>query len=189
MEYSEIDRKLQKILTPKRYTHTKGVEYTAACLAMKYGADIEKARIAGLLHDNAKCLDSEEMLKKAKKYGVRINDAEKANPDLLHAIIGAYRVKDKFEINDNEIIKAVMYHTTGHPNMSLMEKIIYIADYIEPNRKPIPEIEEIRKESFTDIDKALWHILNNTLDYLKHKNVYIEEESLLAYKYYSKGKN
>ena len=135
MDRDEMCRKLKQKLNDKRYIHSIGVEYTAANLAFLYGEDVKRARIAGLLHDCAKCIPTDEKLKKAKKLGIPINSSEKANPDLLHGKLGAYYAKEKFGIKDEEILSAITYHTTGKPEMTLLEKIIFVADYIEPNRK------------------------------------------------------
>ena len=184
MDRKEMLDKLSSKLTEKRYVHSLGVEYTAACLAMRYGADLQKARIAGLLHDNAKCLLTEDKLKKSEKLGLPINESERANPDLLHGKLGAYYAKEKYGVKDKEILDAITYHTTGRPEMTLMDKIIFVADYIEPNRKIIFELPEIRKEAFTDIDTSIVHILKNTLEYLDGKTDIIDEMTEKTYKYY-----
>ena len=184
MDRVDMIRKLKPKLNEKRYVHSVGVEYTAATLAFVYGADIQKARIAGLLHDCAKCIPTEEKLKKAKKYGLPINKSEKANPDLLHGKLGAYIAKEKFGIKDPDILSAITYHTTGHPGMSLLDKIIFVADYIEPNRKMIRDLTEIRREAYEDIDKCIIHILENTLEYLIYKDTIIDELTKETYDYY-----
>ena len=183
----EAVKKLKKKLSDKRFVHSIGVEYTAACLAMTYGYDVEKARIAGLLHDNAKCFTEEEKLKKAKKFGISINSSEYANPDLLHGKLGAYYAKEKFGIKDQEILDSIIYHTTGRPKMTLLDKIIYVADYIEPNRKMLDELPAIRKEAFTDLDKCVLHILRNTLEYLWTRDYAIDELTQETYDYYNKA--
>jgi len=158
---------MEKIQDARRFEHTLGVEYTAAALAMCHGADIHSARIAGLLHDCAKCLTDEKRLAICEKNHIPIHKLEKKNPFLLHAKVGAFLAKEKYGIEDLEILNAIRSHTTGRPNMSLLEKIIFIADYIEPGRKSAPNLTEIRKLAFQDIDKALLKILEDTLDYLK----------------------
>lgn len=190
MQFDRDDavKKLKKKLSEKRFVHSIGVEYTAACLAMAHGADVESARIAGLLHDNAKYLSPEEELKKAKKFGLPINSSEYKNPDLLHGKIGAYYAKEKFGIKDKEILDAIIYHTTGRPKMTLLDKIIYVADYIEPNRKMLDELPAIRKEAFTDLDKCIVHILRNTLEYLWTRDIVIDELTQQTYDYYSEGR-
>jgi len=184
MERKEMLEKLKGKLSDKRFVHSIGVEYTAACLAMTYKADLQKARIAGLLHDCAKCLTTEEKLKKAEKFGLNINKSERQDPELLHGKLGAYFAKTKYGVTDKEILDAITYHTTGRPEMTLMDKIIFVADYIEPNRKIIKELPEIRQEAFTDIDKAIVHILKNTLDFLREKTDIIDEMTEKTYIYY-----
>lgn len=177
-------KKLQKKLDYERYEHTIGVAYTAAALAMRYGADIEKAQLAGILHDNAKCIPYEKAMQLSEKYNIPLNDAEKANPALLHSKIGAYLAMHKYKINDKEIIRAILYHTTGRPNMTLIEKIIYIADYIEPRRHKAQNLTEIRRLAFIDIDKALLKILADTLEYLKTCNIEIDPMTQKTYDFY-----
>ncbi|MCR5147702.1 MAG: bis(5'-nucleosyl)-tetraphosphatase (symmetrical) YqeK [Eubacterium sp.] len=184
MERKEMLDKLKGKLTEKRYIHSIGVEYTAACLAMRYRADIQKARLAGLLHDCAKCLPTDEKLKKSEKLGLPINKSERLNPDLLHGKLGAYFARNKYNVTDTEILDAICYHTTGRPEMTLMDKIIFVADYIEPNRKMIRDLTEIRGEAFVDIDKAIIHILKNTLEYLGDKTDIIDEMTEKTYIYY-----
>ena len=185
MERKDMLDKLKSKLTEKRFIHSIGVEYTAACLAMRYGADVQKARIAGLLHDNAKCLPIEDKLKKCEKFDLPINECERKNPDLLHGKLGAYYAREKYGIKDQEILDAITYHTTGRPAMTLIDKIIFVADYIEPNRKIIFELPEIRMEAFTDIDECVIHILKNTLEYLDGKTDIIDEMTEKTHKYYT----
>ncbi len=184
MDRSEMIKKLKPRITEKRFIHSIGVEYTAASMAFVYGASVEKARIAGILHDNAKCIPTDEKLRKAEKFGLPISKSERKNPDLLHGKLGAYYARTKFDVTDEEILSAITWHTTGHPCMTLLDKIIFVADYIEPNRKMIKELPEIRHEAMTDIDKAVMHILKNTLGYLETKNDSIDEMSRETYEYY-----
>ena len=189
MDRSDMMIKLRLSLNEKRFTHSMGVEYTAATLAFVHGADVKKARIAGLLHDNAKCIPTKEKLKKAKKYGLNIRKREEENPDLLHGKLGAYYANNKYGVTDPDILSSITYHTTGHPDMSLLDKIIFVADYIEPNRKMVKDLPEIRKEAYEDLDKCIIHILKNTLDYLHAKNAVIDELTQETYDFYiKKGK-
>ncbi len=184
MTRDEMIKKLKPKLNEKRFIHSVGVEYTAACLAFVHGEDVERARVAGLLHDCAKCIPTEEKLRKAKKHGLSINKSEKLNPDLLHGKLGAYYAKTKYGVKDKEILSAITYHTTGHPDMCLLDKIIFVADYIEPNRKNIRDMDIIRKEAFEDIDKCIVHILKNTLEFLDKKTAVIDEMTEETYKFY-----
>ena len=184
MDLQEIRKKLKKDLDKARYEHTKGVMYTAACLAMAYGYPVEKAMLAGLLHDCAKGIPTKEKLEKAKKHGLSVNQFEISNPDLLHAKLGAYYAKVKYNVMDEDVLNAIASHTTGRPDMSLLEKIIFVSDYIEPNRKPIYELDQIRKEAFEDIDQCVIHILRNTLNYLENSNAQIDIMTQKTYDFY-----
>lgn len=181
---SKIENKLEKKLPSKRFEHTKGVRYTCGCLAMKYGYDIEKAQLAGLLHDCAKYMSDKEILEKCKKHGIEITNEELASPHLLHGKLGAFYAKKKYDIDDAEILEAITYHTTGKPNMSLLCKILYIADYIEPNRKIIPGLDEIRKYAFEDLNKAVLAKINNMSKYLTEKNIEITGIAKETFDYY-----
>ncbi len=184
MNREKLIERLKDKISDKRLEHSLGVEYTACCMAYVHGADPEKARIAGLLHDCAKGIPTKEKLIKAKKHNIPINKSEEKNPDLLHAKLGAYYARYKYDIYDEEILEAIKYHTTGKPNMTLLEKIIFVADYIEPNRKSLPEMGEIRKEAFTDIDVCVEHILYNTIKYLEEQGVCMDYATKETYDYY-----
>ncbi len=185
-DYKTIKKSMSKHLDAKRYEHTIGVAYTAASLAMRYGADMEKAYLAGLLHDCAKCIETDEKLALCKKYKVKLTPFEEENPFLIHAKLGSCLAEKKYGIEDPEILSAIRYHTTGKPEMSLMEKIVFSADYIEPGRKIIPGLEEIRKIIFIDFDQAVCMILEGTIRHLKNKEQPIDELSKEAYEYYRK---
>ena len=147
------------------------------------------AYLAGLLHDNAKCISSEKKRKLCKKHGIVLNEAEEKNPDLLHAKLGAVRAKEKYQVTDEAVLNAIKYHTTGKPAMTELEKIIYIADYIEPNRKMLPGLSEIRRTAFGDMDKAMILILQNTLSYLKEKDASVDLLTQETYEYYTQSEN
>ncbi|MCR4778886.1 MAG: bis(5'-nucleosyl)-tetraphosphatase (symmetrical) YqeK [Lachnospiraceae bacterium] len=168
---------IRGILKPSRFEHSLGVSYTAAALAMRYGADVYKARVAGILHDCAKYLSDDEQIAFAKEKGIELTEAEIANPALIHAKTGAYFAKVKYEIEDSEIINAIRYHTTGKEDMTLLEKIIFCADYMEPNRKSIPGLDSIRNTIFKDLDKAALMICDNTLNYLDSLGIVPDEQT------------
>ena len=184
MNREKMLSRLKSKINDRRLEHSLGVEYTAACMAMVYGADIEKARIAGLLHDYAKCLPTKEKLEKARKHKLAISKFEESNPDMLHGKLGAYYAKARYEVDDDEILDAITYHTTGRPNMTLLDKIIFVADYIEPNRKELKDMDIIRREAFVDLDKCVIHILKNTLDYLNNSTNELDFMTQLTYNYY-----
>ncbi len=167
-----------------RYEHTMGVMYTAAAMAMRYDFDLEKALIAGLLHDCAKCIPHQEKFRICESNDIEISDAERKNPGLLHAKLGAFLAQEKYGVLDEDVLSAITYHTTGRPDMTLLDKIIYIADYIEPNRKEAPNLERIRKLAFENIDNCLFAILEDSLAYLQTKNEVIDPMTEKTYLYY-----
>ena len=183
-DIKKIRKSMEKNLDHKRFEHTLGVAYTAAALAMRYEVDILKAQTAGLLHDCAKCLSDEKRLSICEKHNIQMNEIEHNNPFLLHAKVGSYIAMKKFQIHDKDVINAILNHTTGRPGMSSLEKIIYIADYIEPGRKQAPNLAVIRKLAFQDLDLALVKILSDTLDYLKTTNTDIDPMTQQTYDYY-----
>ena len=166
-DFRKIRKKLKDSLSKSRYEHTLGVEFTSAAMAMKFGADIDRTQLAGLLHDCAKCIDDEEKLEECQKYNVQLTSVEKRNPFLIHSKLGAVYAKEKYGVDDEEILSTIRFHTTGRPDMSLIEKIVFIADYIEPARDKAKNLGLIRKMAFEDIDEAMYLILRDTLEYLK----------------------
>ena len=186
----KIKKYLKKHLTKERYHHTVGVAYTAMSMAMKYNPQPDnnefmiKAEIAGLLHDCAKCMDNDKKIRICNKNQISYSKIESENPYLLHGKVGAYIARKEFDILDEDILNAITWHTTGRPDMSLLEKIIFVADYIEPSRRPIPELNLIRQLAFTDIDQAVIKILENTLKYLNEKGNPIDDMTQKTYDSY-----
>ena len=180
----KIRKAMEKTLDTKRFEHTLGVAYTAAALAMRYNYDIQKAQIAGMLHDCAKCMSNEKRLKICAKHNIAVNEIERQNPFLLHAKVGSYIAMQKYNIHDSDIINAILNHTTGRPDMSLLEKIVYVADYIEPGRKQAPNLGEIRRLAFEDLDKALYQILKDTLVYLNQVDGETDPMTQKTYEFY-----
>lgn len=180
----EIQEKLKKALDEPRYTHTMGVMYTAGSLAKEFDYPVEKAMLAGLLHDCAKCITHEEKIRLCKEHDIEISEAEYANLSLLHAKAGAILARTVYGITDFDILEAIMVHTTGKPYMSFLDKIIYIADYIEPNRDKAPRLAELRKLAFCDIDACLAEILYDTLTYLKKCGGVIDPLTEATYEFY-----
>lgn len=183
-----LRKKIEKVQDAKRYEHTLGVAYTAAALAMRFGAPIQDAQTAGLLHDCAKCLSDEKRLALCEKNDIPITEVERRNPFLLHAKIGAFLARRKYGVRDEDILNAVQYHTTGREGMSLLEKIIFVADYIEPGRKQAPNLAEIRRLSFEDLDAALLKILEDTMDYLKNAGGEVDSMTEKTWRYYRSQK-
>lgn len=184
MELQEIRKKVKKELDKERYEHTKGVMYTAACLAMAHEGNMEQAMLAGLLHDCAKCVPNDEKIRICEENHIMISSVERENPTLLHAKLGAFYASAKYEVTDPEIIHAIKIHTTGEPGMSLLDKIIFIADYIEPRRDKAAHLDEIRRLAFEDLDACMADILYDTLHYLNPRKGAIDPNTQLTYEYY-----
>lgn len=188
----EILAYLGATLRPQRYMHTLGVAYTCANLAMCHmenSHDEKKARLAGLLHDCAKYLTDNEMLKWCDLYKIELTDVEKSNPALVHGKLGAYLAQHRYGVKDDEICFAIACHTTGKPNMTTLEKILYVADYIEPRRKMECQpysLSEIRKKCFSDLDEGLFMILTNTITYLNKESKIVDDITLQTYEFYKK---
>lgn len=183
-DITKIRKSMEKKLDAKRYEHTLGVAYTAAALAMRYGADQNNALLAGMLHDCAKCLSNEKRLSICEKYNISVSESERKNPFLLHAKVGSFLAMKKYGVTDKDVINAILNHTTGRPGMSTLEKIIWLADYIEPGRKQAPNLAAIRKVAFEDLDQALLMALEDTLQYLNGGKMEVDSMTQKTYDFY-----
>jgi len=183
-DIKKLRKAVKKTQTEKRYEHTLGVAYTASSLAMRYNASVQDALTAGMLHDCAKCLGDEKLRSICKKQNILTTELEERKSYLLHAKVGAYLAEKKYGIKNQDILNAIRYHTTGRGNMSLLEKIIFVADYIEPGRKPVPNLTEIRQLAFIDIDKTVVFILENILCYLQETGAEIDPGTAATLEYY-----
>jgi len=190
----ELLKKLRKKLDERRYIHSIGVAHTAVSLMMAHGSaqsrednglyELQQAYTAGLLHDCAKCLEEEERDLLCKKYRVELSPMEQEHPFLIHAKLGAVLAKEKYGVTDPQILSAIRYHTTGKADMTLLEAIIFSADFIEPNRKMLDCLPKIRREIYKDLPKAVYMILNQTMIHLEHRAQPVDEHSLEALEYY-----
>lgn len=144
MNYEEMKAELQKRLKPGRFRHSLGVADTAVFLARRFGVDEEKVRVAGLLHDCAREFPNDALIEEAARRGIAVEPLERSMPLLLHAYIGAERAKEIYGVEDAEICQAIYRHTVGGGNMTPLDKIIWYADMIEPNRD-YPEVEHLRR--------------------------------------------
>ena len=179
-----LQKQMKEELSDDRFEHTIGVMYTAESLAMRYGVDMTKAAVAGLLHDCAKCIPNAQKLKTCKKHDIEITEMEEKNPSLLHAKLGAYMAETAYGVEDPEILSAIKWHTTGKPDMSMLDIIIYMADYIEPNRDKAPNLKQIRKLCFENIEEALYQVLEGTLEYLSDRPDMIDPMTKISYDFY-----
>ena len=169
-------------LDEKRIAHVTGVESQAVMLAMHWGEDPDKAAVAGILHDITKAQGKEKQLKLCEKYGIILEQAERDNPALLHARTGAVLSRDLFGISD-EIYSAIRWHTTGRPDMTRLEKIIYLADYTEPTRD-FEGVEELRALSFEDLDRAMALGLEMSIEDLTERGKPIFHDTMDAFNWY-----
>lgn len=183
MTIIQMTEKLRNTLEPKRFAHSVNVMNTAIKLAEYHGADIEKAGIAGLLHDCAKNYPKDELYSLCSKFGVELDDVAKKEAGLIHGIVGAHLLKDEYEVDDAEIFDAVYYHTIGKPDMPLLTKIIFIADCIEPMRKA-PWVDDVRRAVYDDIDKALIIQLDNTISSVLRKGTLLHTNTVDTRNFY-----
>lgn len=174
-----LKMRLKEFLDEKRFKHSIGVMETAVYLAIKYGADVEKAQVAGLLHDCAKSYSDDELLKLAKKYRIELDDILILSPSLLHGPVGAHLVEEVFGIKEEEIKRAIALHTTGDVNMSTLDKIVFVADYIEPNRD-FKGVEVLRRLADENLDLALLESFDSTICYVLEKGLLLYEKTVKA---------
>lgn len=181
-----IKEKLSKMLPDRRMKHSLNVADCAMKLCDIYKCDKEKIYIAAILHDCAKYLNLDEVEYYVSKYNVELDEFEKYNLALSHSVIGSYIAKYEFKVDDEEIINAIKYHTTGKENMSLIEKIIYIADMIEEDRD-FPKVEVLRNLTFSGkLDEALLMSFDNTIKFVIDNNQLIHPRTVSARNYLMK---
>ena len=166
-------------LTEKRYLHTLGVAESAALLAKRFGADVKKAELAAIFHDYAKFRPKDEM----KQIIVNQNMAKELldfHSELWHAPVGAYLVEKEAGITDRDILDAIAYHTTGRVGMTVLEKVVYLADYIEPGRS-FPGVDEVRELATKSLDIAMIQAVRNTIVFLMNKKQAIYPDTFYTY--------
>lgn len=183
-EISLIRKALKNKLDPMRYEHSLSVSFTSVCLAMRYGYDLHKAELAGLLHDCAKRFTEAEMRSRCEEAGILLTEDERKAPQVIHARYGAYLARKRYGIEDEEILSAIYYHTVGKADMSLLEAIVFTADYIETRRFKAQNLSEIRQLAFTDLNRCVYEIMKSTVEFLQSKQIYICKDSLDAYRFY-----
>lgn len=185
MKYKEIQTDLKKTLKSSRYAHTMGVVETAVHLAGIYNYSEKKAKYAALLHDCAKHLSDQDKIDLCLAHNTPIKQVELDNPSLLHAKCGAILAKEKYGIEDEEILHAIEVHTTGVPAMNLLDLILFVSDYIEPGRDQAPHLKELRKMAEKDLTQTAYCILKDTVDYLNsRKNTCLDSTTMETYQYY-----
>ncbi len=174
--------KLKKTLKPKRYQHSMGVAKTAKKLAVRFGADADKAYLAGMLHDCAKLPDMKDQLKLAAKYGMEFDEITARCPAVIHAPLGARHAREEYGVDDVEILDAIEFHTVGRADMTLMDKIIYVADMIEPTRD-FRGVGKLRRLAGKNIDDAFIACLKESIEHNAKKESVIHPNTLEAWNY------
>ncbi len=177
-DYGWLRQKAYAMLEPKRVAHVKGCEEEAVRLAERWGADVEKAREAAILHDITKKEKLDEQLRLCAKYGIELDEVERTEGKLLHSKTGAGIAKYEFGCDD-EVYGAIFWHTTGKENMALLEKVIYMADYIEPNRD-FDGVERLRRLAYTDLDRALEMGFEMSIDDMVSRGIQPHDRTLGA---------
>ena len=172
MKIDTMRIKLKKMLSEERWRHSINTSQIAYDLASKYGADPNKAEIAGLLHDCAKDIEFNELIKIVEKNKIQVDDIIKKIPKLFHPLVGEFIAKKEFNIQDSNILRAIKLHSTGADKMSTLDKIIYLSDKIEPLRN-MEGIEKARKMANKNLDKAVLMVLDKGLLYLIRRGLLI----------------
>lgn len=173
----QIIKKLKKEIDEERFQHTMRVAEVSKKLAREYNVNIEKAEISALLHDCAKYKDKSILLKKAYEFGIILDNVFKDNTNIIHGLLGAEIAKSKYNVLDKDILNAIRYHTIGRKNMTILEKIIFISDYIEPDRN-FEGIKKVRDLAEKDIDKAIILAIDKTIKYLIYKGETIHPNTI-----------
>ena len=180
MTLEQMKQELEKRLKPSRFRHSLGVAETAVKLAKRFGADEERARVAGLLHDCAREFRNEDMVREAEKRGIAIGEVERSMPLLLHADIGAVRVRELYGVEDAAISQAIARHTVGGPAMTVLDKIIWYADMIEPGRD-FPGVDKLRELGGTaSLDAMMLAGLSHSIVFVVEKGHLIHPATVLA---------
>lgn len=174
-----LDAALRRRIGGHRLTHTYGVVETAVRLAERYGADVERARVAALMHDYARALPAQELLALGRRFQLVGDELLAAQPILIHGEVGAALLREEGLIGDEAVLAAIAHHTRGRPGMSLLEKVIWVADIMEPGRN-FPGVERIRQLAWEDLDLGLLAGLEQTLAYLLASAQPIHPDTVLA---------
>ena len=179
MNFSEMKETLAKRLSVKRFEHSLGVCEMARRLALNFEIDLDKAMIAGLLHDCAREFSVTTLLNCAQEYNIKISALEKGQPILLHSYIGAKIAEMEYFVTDQEILRAIRLHTTAGEKMTKLDKIIYLADAIEDGRS-YAGVLELRAVAMVDLDEALLLTIDKSIQYLlKRKNI-VHPDTIMA---------
>ena len=180
MDIEAMKNVLQASLPPKRYKHSLNVYATALTLARAHGLSEEKTAVAALLHDCGREVGSKESVAKARELGLPVDEVELRQPILLHAKIGVYNAMHKYGVADQEVLDAILYHTTGASGMTPLAKAVFLADMVEPGRD-FPGVEKLRKLALKDLDEAMLFAYGNTIRYLLDEGLLIHPHCICGY--------
>lgn len=180
MTLNEMKNLLESSIPGKRFKHSVAVYETALKMAEHFECDKAKVAIAALLHDCGREVPTKESVAWAMEHNFPVDEIETNQPILLHSKIGTYFAKNKYGVNDEEILDAIRYHTTGINDMTNLAKIVFLADIIEPNRD-YPGVEELRKVSFKNLDKAMLLAYSNTTTYLLEQGLLVHPNCIKGY--------
>ncbi|MGE5629574.1 MAG: bis(5'-nucleosyl)-tetraphosphatase (symmetrical) YqeK [Caulobacteraceae bacterium] len=182
IDQAEILEFLKNNLSPNRYKHSVNVSTTAENLAERYGCDTYKAKIAGLVHDCAKGLEKDALIDCINKEGIAIDEVTLSVKELMHGPAAVHICRKNFDIQDADILNAVRYHTTGKENMSILEKVIYLSDFIEPTRD-FAGVGTLRELAVQNLDRALLKAFDLSIEYVISKNGLIHTDTVLSRNY------
>lgn len=177
---NEFTQEIKNRLSENRFYHSVNVAYEAKKLAENFGADPEKAFTAGLLHDIMKDTDKAVQLEIIEKGGIKLSDTEMESPKTWHEISGAVYIRDVLKVTDEEIITAVRYHTTARAGMSLLEKVLYIADFISADRD-YDDVDIMREKAYRSLEEAMLYGLQFTIKKMVTQGRTVHEDSVFAY--------
>ncbi len=177
-----IEEKVKRNLTRERYNHSMGMKEIGTKLALIYGVDTNKLAVAALLHDYAKHLPNDKIKSELLKHKVELSEEDKDCPGIWHSLLSAELLRSEFSIQDDEIYNAIRIHPTGDTDMSILEKIMVVSDYIEPNRD-FKGVDNLRKLAMKDIDLTLYYVLRDKINYIKEHNGKIHPRGLRALKW------
>ena len=174
-----MKKKLKTMLCGERYSHSISVMNAAKELAQVHGADVRRAEIAGLLHDCMRDAGIEKLFLECKKHGIAASTIESSHPELLHSVVGAYVVEEEFGVTDPEVKDAIRRHTTGEAGMSTLSKIIFLSDYLDPE-KGMGDRDEVLDMAMNDIDAAMLYVLEKKILYIIKKKALMHPETINA---------
>ena len=184
MTIEQMKEKLSTMLTEHRYTHSLGVMETAEKMAKTFNVDVENAIVAGLLHDCAKQIDRQVQLKMCKERNIELDEIKKSAPSLVHADLGASVARTEFGVTDDDVLSAIKYHTLGRKNMSDLEKVLFLADVIEPNRRDFEGLLELRDLCYKNLDEAMLYGLTLSIENVERKGRILHTQTLDAVEYF-----